>query len=88
MIAVLDTAIHPERMRAAVTRPELKRNWLLQQLVADLRNENGSFEIEYDRYPIIGDACTGQDFYGEPRYRPSPWLRRRAQLGISLLTPE
>jgi 3-hydroxybutyryl-CoA dehydrogenase len=28
------------------------------------------------------------DFYQEPRYRPSPWLRRRARLGISLLTPE
>ena len=27
-------------------------------------------------------------FYGEPRYRPSPWLKRRARLGISLLTPE
>ncbi|MGQ0650834.1 MAG: 3-hydroxyacyl-CoA dehydrogenase [Betaproteobacteria bacterium] len=27
-------------------------------------------------------------FYKEPRYRPSPWLRRRAQLGLSLLTPE
>ncbi len=26
--------------------------------------------------------------YQEPRYRPSPWLRRRAQLGVSLLTPE
>ncbi len=25
---------------------------------------------------------------GDPRYRPSPWLRRRAQLGASLLTPE
>lgn len=24
----------------------------------------------------------------EPRYRPSPWLRRRARLGVSLLTPE
>ncbi len=24
----------------------------------------------------------------DPRYRPSPWLRRRAQLGLSLLTPE
>jgi 3-hydroxybutyryl-CoA dehydrogenase len=22
---------------------------------------------------------------GDPRYRPSPWLRRRAQLGVSLL---
>jgi 3-hydroxybutyryl-CoA dehydrogenase len=27
-------------------------------------------------------------FYGEPRYRPSPWLKRRAMLGVSLLTPE
>ena len=25
---------------------------------------------------------------GDPRYRPDPWLRRRAQLGISALTPE
>jgi 3-hydroxybutyryl-CoA dehydrogenase len=27
-------------------------------------------------------------FYGEPRYRPSPWLKRRALLGVSLLTRE
>jgi 3-hydroxybutyryl-CoA dehydrogenase len=27
-------------------------------------------------------------FYKEPRYRPSPWLRRRALLGLSLLTTE
>jgi len=27
-------------------------------------------------------------FYGDPRYRPSPWLKRRALLGLSLLTPE
>jgi len=27
-------------------------------------------------------------FYGEPRYRPSPWLKRRAQLGVSLLTKD
>lgn len=26
------------------------------------------------------------DFYRDPRYRPSPWLVRRARLGISLLT--
>jgi 3-hydroxybutyryl-CoA dehydrogenase len=29
-----------------------------------------------------------QDFYNDPRYRPSPWLKRRAKLGVSLLTPE
>ena len=27
-------------------------------------------------------------FYGEPRYRPSPWLMRRAALGLSLLAPD
>jgi 3-hydroxybutyryl-CoA dehydrogenase len=27
-------------------------------------------------------------YYGDPRYRPSPWLARRARLGVSLLTPE
>jgi 3-hydroxybutyryl-CoA dehydrogenase len=26
--------------------------------------------------------------YGDPRYRPSPWLSRRARLGVSLRTPE
>jgi 3-hydroxybutyryl-CoA dehydrogenase len=28
------------------------------------------------------------EFYKEPRYRPSPWLTRRARLGVSLLTAE
>jgi 3-hydroxybutyryl-CoA dehydrogenase len=28
------------------------------------------------------------EIFQEPRYRPSPWLRRRARLGVSLLTPE
>jgi 3-hydroxybutyryl-CoA dehydrogenase len=27
-------------------------------------------------------------FYGEPRYRPSPWLKRRAALGLSLSAPD
>ena len=27
-------------------------------------------------------------FYGDPRYRASPWLKRRALLGISLLSPD
>jgi 3-hydroxybutyryl-CoA dehydrogenase len=29
-----------------------------------------------------------QEYYGDPRYRPSPWLTRRAQLGVPLATPE
>ncbi len=34
---------------------------------------------------ILGELF---DFYQDPRYRPSPWLKRRARLGVSLLTPE
>jgi 3-hydroxybutyryl-CoA dehydrogenase len=29
-----------------------------------------------------------QAFYGEPRYRPNPWLKRRVALGLPLSTPE
>lgn len=55
--------------------------------------------LGYPKGPLaMGDALGARnilavlkgmyDLYQEPRYRPSPWLRRRAQLGISLLTPE
>ena len=37
---------------------------------------------------ILGILASMQRFYGDPRYRPSPWLTRRARLGVSLLTPE
>jgi 3-hydroxybutyryl-CoA dehydrogenase len=55
--------------------------------------------LGYPRGPLaMGDALgpirvlavleAMHDFYQEPRYRPSPWLRRRAALGVSLLTLE
>jgi 3-hydroxybutyryl-CoA dehydrogenase len=55
--------------------------------------------LSYPHGPLaMGDAVGGgkilaildamHSFYQEPRYRPSPWLRRRAQLGVSLLTEE
>jgi 3-hydroxybutyryl-CoA dehydrogenase len=55
--------------------------------------------LGYPRGPLaMGDALGAakilavleamHDFYKEPRYRPSPWLVRRARLGVSLLTPE
>jgi len=37
------------------------------------------------RVLAILDALTGH--YGDPRYRPSLWLSRRAKLGVSLLAP-
>jgi len=55
--------------------------------------------LGYPRGPLaMGDAVgpakmltvleAMHSFYQDPRYRPSPWLKRRARLGISLLTPE
>lgn len=72
LVAVLDTARHPRVVQTAATHPDLKRNWLLQQLVADLRSGSGSFEIEHERYPIIADVATGQDRYGQPGYYAMP----------------
>jgi len=68
LIAVLDTAQHPDRVMNAAIRPEFRRNRLLQRLVDDLRSETGTLEIEYDRYPIISDVSTGHDFYSQPAY--------------------
>jgi len=42
--------------------------------------------IGADRILAILEALSA--FYGDPRYRPSPWLKRRALLGVSLLTPD
>ncbi|QBD82462.1 hypothetical protein EPA93_43395 [Ktedonosporobacter rubrisoli] len=72
MIAILDTAHHPDRIRSAASRPELRRNWLLQRLAADLRNEDGSFEIDYDRYVLTNDVRTGRNDYNDLRYYLMP----------------
>ena len=55
--------------------------------------------LGYPKGPLaMGDALGAKrvlevlralhDLYQEPRYRPSPWLRRRVELGVSLTTPE
>jgi 3-hydroxybutyryl-CoA dehydrogenase len=55
--------------------------------------------LGYPKGPLgMGDAAGGAkilaileamlDLHKDPRYRPSPWLTRRARLGLSLLTPE
>ncbi len=68
LVAVLDTAHHPDRLLRAAYLPEYRRNWLLQQLVYNLQSANGSFEVEYDRYPISSDVRTGRDVQYEPHY--------------------
>jgi 3-hydroxybutyryl-CoA dehydrogenase len=53
--------------------------------------------LNYPRGPLaLGDAFGAalltrvlanlQQASGDPRYRPSPWLARRAMLGVSLTT--
>lgn len=68
VVAILDTAYPHDRLLSAAARPEFRRNSLLQRIAADLRSENGAFEIEYDRYPVTNDVRTGRDMYSEPRY--------------------
>ncbi|MDP6786017.1 MAG: 3-hydroxyacyl-CoA dehydrogenase [Rhodospirillales bacterium] len=43
-------------------------------------------ELGAERILAILDAM--QRLTGDPRYRASPWLRRRVQLGVSLKTPD
>jgi hypothetical protein len=72
LVAVLDTAPHPDRILNAALQPELRRNWLLQSLAKDLRSEDGSFVVEYDRYPLTDDVRTGRDRVGEMHYYRMP----------------
>ena len=55
--------------------------------------------LGYPMGPLaMGDACgptnilevlfNMQTVYGDPRYRPSPWLRRRGAIGLSLMHQE
>jgi hypothetical protein len=71
VVAVLDTAHHPDQLVRAAKRSELRQNWLLQRLVGELSDNNGSFEIEYDgRYYVTDDVRTGRDATSNARYYP------------------
>lgn len=47
-----------------------------------------AFGEHYGRQAIFTVLNNMQATYGEPRYRPSPWLRRRVQLDLPLTTPD
>ena len=74
---------------------------IAQQRIAAPDDVNAAVEmgLGYPRGPLrFGDELgpqrilrileAMQAFYGDPRYRPSPWLKRRALLGVPLTTPE
>ncbi len=61
LVAVLDTAPTSNQLYRAASQPELSQHWLIQRLAADMQSGSGSFEIEYDRYPVLNayslDPC-------------------------------
>jgi len=74
---------------------------IAQQRIAKPQDiDNGvKLALGYPKGPLemgdtLGPECVMtilenmQRLYGDMRYRPSPWLRRRAQLGLSLLHEE
>lgn len=65
-IVLLDTALPVEEVRHAAAQPYLRQHWLLQRLAQDLRNNDGSFVIDYARYPLSTEVRTGRDMEQEP----------------------
>lgn len=74
---------------------------MAQQGVASPKDIDSAIRLGlgYPLGPLAwGDALGGDtvlqildnlhDYYRDPRYRPSPWLMRRARLGLSLLTAD
>jgi 3-hydroxybutyryl-CoA dehydrogenase len=74
---------------------------IAQQRIASPNDINAAVEmgLGYPRGPLkFGDELGPhrilrilenlQRFYGDPRYRPSPWLKRRALLGVPLTTAD
>ncbi len=47
-----------------------------------------AFGEHYGKQAVLEVLTNMQAMYGEPRYRPSPWLRRRVQLDLPLTTPD
>ncbi|MFN3579079.1 MAG: 3-hydroxyacyl-CoA dehydrogenase [Pseudomonas sp.] len=47
-----------------------------------------AFGEHYGKCNILSVLNNLQSLYGEPRYRASPWLRRRVQLDLPLTTPD
>ncbi|WP_150304865.1 3-hydroxyacyl-CoA dehydrogenase [Pseudomonas saliphila] len=47
-----------------------------------------AFGEHYGKQRILAALNNLQAVYGEPRYRPSPWLRRRVQLDLPLTAPD
>ncbi|GGJ07600.1 3-hydroxyacyl-CoA dehydrogenase [Halopseudomonas pertucinogena] len=47
-----------------------------------------AFGEHYGKQVILTVLNNMQATYGEPRYRPSPWLRRRVQLDLPLTAPD
>ena len=60
-----------------------------------VRAYNAAMELLANKSVIVAGVLVGLfilerlfEFYRDPRYKPSPWLKRRVMLGLPLSTPE
>lgn len=87
-----------QRFQAVITN--LACDLMQQGLAsADALNQGMKLGFNFPQGPLeAGDALGSEtvltivqalySFYEEDRYRPSPWLKRRGRLGLSLTTPD
>ena len=86
-----------QRFQAVITN--LACDLMQQGLAsADALNQGMKLGFNFPQGPLEAGDALGSDtvlsivqalyeFYQEDRYRPSPWLKRRGRLGLSLTTP-
>ena len=88
-IVVIDAQQYPRLARQFRTAIEAKTGKPVCMLInTHCHLDHTAGNIVFADVPILAHDKTlaaMHAFYGDPRYRASPWLKRRALLGVSLL---
>ena len=72
-------------IRHSLSTPRMNSVWL-PRITSMIRRPHGPLALGDLLGPtnVLEVLFNMQTVYGDPRYRPSPWLRRRGAIGLSL----